>query len=168
MSLASEAAISAPSLTLQCSRFTICASLHEQDSPSGGKSVAAIEYQVPGDIPEVSSIAIHIPDESNLGTGVFTVVLSSGALGSTRPFAPSIVDPSIFGISASVNPGRGILVSIHDKDGKVPRHRIGFLIPVDLDIASAHRLIVEFVNWQILSAAIDGVLLAPMGRSAGH
>src|SRR5438477_650138 len=123
-----------------------------------------MEYQFPGDIPQVSSIGLHIPKDSELGTGVFTVVFSANAFPGTDPFAPSVVNPSVFGISASVNPGLGILVQIHRTDGKKPVHKLGFGIPDNLDLAQPHTLTVEFIDWRVLAASIDGAPLAIMGK----
>jgi len=60
----------------------------------------------------------------------------------------AIVNPHIFGISATVTPGKGLMVQLHDVDGQKPRHRLAFVLPSDLDQTAAHGLVVEFVNWR--------------------
>src|SRR5437763_11390564 len=91
--------------------------------------VAKIQYQYPGNNPAVSMFGIHIPDDSQLGTGSFTTDLNPGALAGAEPFESRIVNLHVFGISAAFNPGRGILVQLVQTDGTKPRDKVGFQIP---------------------------------------
>lgn len=127
-----------------------------------------ITYQFPGDKPQISTFGIHIPDESNLGTGMFTTTFASRAFASSEPFMSAIFNPHIFGIVAAVTPGVGIGVRLHDADGRKPRHQVGFAIPGGLDADVPHTLAIEFVNWRILSATLDGELLAILGNRESH
>lgn len=127
-----------------------------------------IKYQLPGERPEIYTFGIHIPDNSDLGTGNFTVVFSPKAFSSSEQVSSTIFTPHIFGIFVALDPHRGIVgVRLHETDGVTPKHELGFHVPADIDRDIAHTLVIEFVKWRILSASFDG---APLGimDSGGH
>jgi hypothetical protein len=118
--------------------------------------VNSIKYQFPGTRPGIYTFGIHIPDESDLGTGSFTTVFSPAAFSGSEQVPSMIVNPHIFGIFATLDPQRGIVgVRLHEADGVTPKHELGFHVPAGLNRDIAHTLIVEFVKWRILSASLD-------------
>jgi len=122
--------------------------------------MGSIKYQFPGERPEIKTFGIHIPDDSDLGTGSFTTTFSAKAFSSFEPVSSMIINPHIFGIFASLdNQGGTVGVRLHESDGVTPKHQLIFHISKDIDHDTAHTLVVEFVKWRILSALLDGAPL---------
>src|SRR5258708_18424796 len=142
---------------------------HSPRIPPSREGLATMEYIVPGDSPAVSRLGIHMANSSSNGTGTFSASLNPGALAATsEPFAPRIVTPLVFGIMASVNPGKGILAAIYGKDGKKPKHKLGFHLPANINPHVPHELVVEFAAWRIVSVSIDRAPLASMDAESSH
>jgi hypothetical protein len=131
--------------------------------------MGSIKYQFPGERPEINTFGIHIPDESDLGTGTFTTSFSPKAFSSPEQVSSIIVNPHIFGIFAALDPNSGVVgVRLHEADGITPKDELGFHIAPGLNRDIAHTLVVEFVKWHILSASIDGLPLAVMDAYSSH
>jgi hypothetical protein len=128
-------------------------------SPAEGR-VTEIRHQQQSPSPNVSLSEIHIPDDSDLGTGTFSTVFNPGALSSNTAFDSIIVNEPRFQISATVNLNKEVPVRLGRADGSQPLDRVVFRLPNGLDLREAKALRIEFARWRITGAFLDDVPLS--------
>jgi hypothetical protein len=122
--------------------------------------VPEIRHQQPGASPEISLAEIHIPDDSDWGTGTFTTVLTPSALLSTKHISSLMLNAPHFQISVTINPNRNIPILIGKADGSDPMHRVTYVLPHGVDLREAKWLVVHFAGWRIMGASLDGAHLS--------
>ncbi len=122
-----------------------------------------IRHQQPGGSPELSLSEIHIPNDSDLGTGTFTNMLAPRALLSDKHIASIMANPPVFQISVTINPNRDIVALLGRPDSKTPQNKAVFRLPMGLDFRQALRLVIEFAGGRIIAGSING---QPLGRAA--
>ena len=88
-----------------------------------------IKHQQPNANPEVSMSEIHIPDDSDLGTGTLTINFVPNSLPPTEVISALIVNPPAFQISATLNPNLDVHALIGKADGSEPTHKGTFRLP---------------------------------------
>jgi hypothetical protein len=117
-----------------------------------------IKHQQLGGSPEIELAEIHIPDDSNLGTGSFVTKFKLGEPSPSKTVTSIMINAPIFQISVTVNPNRQMAVLLGEAEGSEPRSREIFLLPV-LDLTKPHAIRIEFSRWQIVAALLDEVRL---------
>jgi len=131
----------------------------------GWSSVPEIKHQQLGGSPWILSAEIHIPNDSDLGTGTFTTAFKAKAFSSGSDIASIMMNLPAFQISATVNANGDIPVLIGRAE---PQHQLMFVLPKGLDPAPPHTLRVEFTKWRIVAASIDGKQLAQKRETTSH
>lgn len=116
----------------------------------------AIKHQVHNSSPEISLGEIQIPDDADLGTGMFITILKPGTLPAANVIGSVMIKQPVFQVSVTINPNGRIPVNIGVADGSTPRHTLTFILPQKIDSASRHTLTVHFAKWHIVAATLDG------------
>ncbi len=127
-----------------------------------------IKHQQLNPSPEVSMSEIHIPDNSDLGTGTFTTIFSPNSLPPAKVIGSIIVNAPKFQISAAVNPNLEIPVLIGKADNTDPIHKTVFRLPDNITKGDEHTLIINFAGWRILAATLDGIQLQTANSESIH
>ena len=127
-----------------------------------------IKHQQPNASPEVSMSEIHIPDDSDLGTGTFTINFVPNSLPPTEVISSLIVNPPAFQISATLNPNLDVPALIGKADGSEPTHKVTFRLPDNISKDNEHTLIIRFAGWRILAATLDGIQLQTGSAESGR
>jgi hypothetical protein len=124
--------------------------------------MAEVRNRIENPSPDLVFQEIHIPDDSNCGTGTFRFLAKKDVLvPPSRPEPKALVamvlNPPRFQVSVSVNPGtREIPVLLGRADGSPPISARAFVLPSGLDTAAAHEFRAVFRNWRVLSLEMDG------------
>ena len=122
-----------------------------------------INHQQLGDSPEIESGAIHIPDDSDFGTGTFTTVLAPDALRARKVISSIMLFPPAFQVSVTVNPNGDVVVWLGRADEPQPADQRVFEFPDTpraVKLAEKHEIRVSFIRWNITSAFLDDALLS--------
>ncbi|MGZ5440928.1 MAG: hypothetical protein ACXW5U_11770 [Thermoanaerobaculia bacterium] len=104
----------------------------------------------------ISSAEIHIPDDSDLGTGSFTTVFNRNSILGADPVSSFMVNPPVFQIAVTVSTSGTVAVLIGDTE---PLGEAQFKLPKGVSRRRAHTLRVEFVAWKLVAASFDGTPL---------
>jgi len=107
--------------------------------------------------PEIDYAEIHIPNDTDWGTGSFTTVYKPNALTSTNTIASIMLNAPRFQISVTVNTNREVPVAVGSADG--PRSAEIFTLTPIADVSAIHTLVARFRNWQVIALELDGVVL---------
>lgn len=108
--------------------------------------------------PEIAYAEIHIPDDTDLGTGRFTTVLNARALESQRHIASAMVNQPRFQISVTLNcDTRRIPVLLGRADGTPPASGRVFALP-KTDPGAEHSLVAHFRDWEVTGLDLDDVM----------
>ena len=121
--------------------------------PGRSSTMPEIRHQQPGASPGISFAEIHIPNDSDFGTGTYSITLTPRALLSNKAITSIMVNRPRFQISATINPNRDIPVLLGRGS---PVDQVVFRLPQGLDFRLALTLRIEFAGWQISAAAING------------
>ena len=129
-----------------------------------------INKKEPGGHPKIESRAIHIPVDSDFGTGTSTTVFAPYALGEGEAFDSLIMVPPDFEITIAVDPTRWqVEVLLGPSFSSLPSDARMFLLPDSpgaIALAEAHAIRVEFNRGNITAAFLDDISLSPkQGRS---
>ena len=116
-----------------------------------------IRHQQLSSAPEILSSEIHIPDDSDWGTGTFTTNFSPSSLPPKRAIVASMINSPRFQITATLNANRDMPVLIGSADE--PRNKAMLLLPDHIKQSVGHQLVIQFSAWQIRSATFDGKTL---------
>jgi len=122
--------------------------------------MAEIRHQVPGASEEVESSEIHIPDDSDVGTGTFTVTLKPKVLPSSKVFWATIIHPPDMQITSTFDASMNVTVQLGRTE---PYERKTFRIPASVEPDHVHILVVNFSKWKITGASLDGEPVASAG-----
>lgn len=109
--------------------------------------------------PEIDYAEIHIPDDTDWGTGSFTTVFKPNSLTATKTIASIMFNAPRFQMSVTVNPNREVLVALGPADGSDPRSAETFTLTPIADVSAIHTLAARFRNWQVTGLELDGVVL---------
>ena len=124
-----------------------------------------IRHQQSGGSPEIASAEIHIPNDSDLGTGTFSTQFRANAFSSGKEIASMMVNPPSFQISATVDSHGVVTVML----GKAqPEQYATFVLPSGFDHAAAHTLRIEFRGWRIGAAYLDDQPLRHSATTTEH
>jgi len=108
-------------------------------------------------VPGVAYSEIHIPDEDNLGNGVFTTVLHPGAFSKTNPIISSIMNEPFFVLILSMNIAiESVTAMIGKSQNARPLDRKVFKIPSDIDIKESISFQITFNDWDLLDMDLNG------------
>jgi len=124
--------------------------------------VAEIRHQQAGQSPSsvISSSEIHIPDETDLGTGTYTVHFKPRSLPATdKPIACGMLGAPDFEIKATFTPGGELSVALGSADDSRPKRVASFVLPAQIDPIEIHLLVVSFARWEVTDVALDDVAL---------
>ena len=116
--------------------------------------MAEIRHQVPGVSEEVESAEIYIPDDSDVGSGEFTVTLKPDVLPVSKVFWSTIIHPPKLQITATFDPNMIVLVQLGPTD---QLDRKNFRIPVSAEPQQKHILKIHFSKWKLSDAFFDNV-----------
>ncbi len=124
-----------------------------------------IRHQQPGGSPEIAFSEIHIPTDSDLGTGTFTTQFKAKAFASGKEIASMMVNSPVFQISAAVSASGAVTVIL----GKAqPEQYATFLLPQRFDRAAVHVIRIEFARWKIGAAYADDEKLRRDAATTEH
>ena len=122
--------------------------------------MAKLKHRIPNSCPETEYGEIYIPNDQNLGEGIFTTVLKPNALSTNKAISSIVINKPVFQISVNINPGtKEVPVLLGRADGSNPISKKTFILPSDIDSSKPHTLVATFKNWQITSLKLDGVAL---------
>jgi hypothetical protein len=129
--------------------------------------VPEIKHQQLGGNPKLEKSEIHIPNDSDMGTGTFTTVFKPKAFKSNEIIVAGITNPPVFQIDLTINRNGDIPVLLGKADGSPPAAATTFRLPQYVSDAS-HTIVVEFVKWHILAAVFDGKPMALVAPEKTH
>ncbi|MBI5057583.1 MAG: hypothetical protein HZB61_13295 [Nitrospirae bacterium] len=119
--------------------------------------MAEIKSREDKPLPGIEYSEIRIPDEDNLGNGIFTTVLEPKALAKINPILSSISNEPVFQLLVSINAAVHEITVLLGKADKSPAtSREVFVLPKKLDDSKAHRVDVVFKDWKITGLKMDG------------
>src|SRR5262245_55145031 len=118
--------------------------------------------------PEVVSSKIHIPDESDFGTGSFLMRFGRHGLPPNKTTASFISRPPHVQITVSVSPNGLVIVALGYPDGSRPIDRATFLLPLGVNQDSDHTITVGFERGHIFAALLDDTPLARHDSLQSH
>lgn len=123
-----------------------------------------IKIQSPGSNPDIAESLIHIPDDSDLGTGTYKFTVSPHALKPDSLIVASIVKPPVFQVTVTVtnSASASVLLGRTDDDRAVPGL---FRLPNYVKRNIPHTFEVQFISWRICSLNFDGVPLKDSGAT---
>lgn len=119
--------------------------------------MAEIKSREDEPLPGITFSEVHIPDESNLGTGTFMTVLEEGAFGKKNPIISSIMNEPEFVLILSMNVAiESATAMIGKSQNTQPLNRKVFKIPADIDTKEVLSFKVSFDDWDIKEIEING------------
>lgn len=108
-------------------------------------------------LPGIAYSEIHIPDEDNIGTGVFTTVLEEKAMSRINPIMSAIRNTPVFQMIVSINVAENeITVLLGKADGSPATSREVFILPKDTDSSRSHRFDTVFREWKVTDLQLNG------------
>jgi hypothetical protein len=130
--------------------------------------VPKFKHQVPAGTSEIESGEIHIPNDADWGTGTFTTVFKLDGLRSNDDVTSVMVNAPRFKIAATVNPDGGVPVLLGRADAALPFDHVTFRLPAEIALSAHHTLQIQFANWHIVSAMLDGQMLSMVPLATTH
>lgn len=131
----------------------------------GEEAMAEIRSRESKPVPGIDYSEIHIPDETNLGSGTFITVLDPGAMSRISPIISSIVNEPVFQLIVSINLAiESVTAMIGAADGTPPRSRWVYKLPGEFRTEDPHRFEVVFREWEISGLTMNGADL-PLSES---
>lgn len=116
-----------------------------------------IKSREEGPVPGIEYSEIHIPDDSDLGTGTFKTVLKEDIMGKINPIISSVANEPIFLMLVTVNTAiEEINVMLGKTEKEPPLSRAIFSIPKDVDTKTGHTIDAHFKEWKVTEAELDG------------
>ena len=109
---------------------------------------------------EVNFSEIRLPDQKDFGTGSLTTEYKPNALRSGQGVLSNMAARPAFQVLIAVNPNGTVMVGIGKADGSKPVHATAFTLPAKLDPAPVHTLFLNWSQWKITGAKLDGIALA--------
>jgi len=110
--------------------------------------------------PGIDYSELHIPDDSHLGTGKYTLSLQPNALISKKVITGIIINKPIFQMSVNINPGpKEVPVLLGKADGSDPISQKLFSLPQNIGLAGTHKFEAIFEDWKIKNLTLNEVRL---------
>ena len=117
-----------------------------------------IRHQVPGVTEEVESAEIYIPDDSDAGSGEFTVTLKPSVLPVSKVFWSTIIHPPKLQITATFDPNMIVSVQLGPVDSPDQKK---FQVPAIAEPDQKHVLRIHFSKWKLTDAFFDNEPIGP-------
>lgn len=117
-----------------------------------------IRHQQLGGGPELVKSEIHIPDDTDVGTGTYTTVFKAGALPARQAIASVMLNAPSFQVAVTVNPNRDVVVALGRADGSDPRTQRIVRLPAFVG-PSQQTVRVEFAGWEIVGVYLNQLAL---------
>ncbi len=115
-------------------------------------------------LPGITYSEIHIPDDSDLGTGTFVTVLEKGAFGKKNPIISSIMKEPEFVLILSMNAAiESATAMIGKSQNTPPLDRKVFTFPDDVNTGEVLTFKVRFDTWDVIGIELNGNGLALAG-----
>jgi hypothetical protein len=119
--------------------------------------MAEIESREDKPLPGIEYSKIHIPDEDNLGTGIFTTVLEPKATAKINPIISAIRNVPVFQLIVNVNSAENeVTVLLGKADNSPAGSREIFMMPKNFNASTTHQLDAIFKDWKITELKMDG------------
>ena len=112
-----------------------------------------IRHQVPGASEEVESAEIYIPDDSDVGSGEFAMILKPDALPASKVLWQTIIHPPSLQVSATFDTKMNVSVQLGHA---APPDKKIFRIPASVVPGKNHSLRIHFSKWKLTDAFLDG------------
>lgn len=110
--------------------------------------------------PGIEYSEILIPNDKDLGTGNYTVILQPNALASKDPIFSIIINVPIFQISINFNPStKEIPVLLGKADNTPPISYNIFNLPENILLSDSYRFETNFINWEIKELLMNDIKL---------
>jgi hypothetical protein len=129
--------------------------------------MALIQYE-PAVTEEIAASKIHIPDESDFGTGSFAMRFKRHSLPPNKTTALLISRPPHVQIAVTISPNGLVIVALGYPDGSRPIHRATFLLPLGVNQDTDHTITVGFERGHIHGALLDDMPLARHDSLQSH
>ena len=101
-------------------------------------------------LPGIEYSEIRIPDEDNLGTGIFTTVLEPLATAKINPLISAIRNVPVFQLIVNINSAENaVTVLLGKADNSPASSREVFIMPKIFDASITHQLYAIFKYWKI-------------------
>ena len=122
--------------------------------------MAEIESREDRPLPGIEYSEIRIPDEDNLGTGIFTTVLEPKATAKINPLISAIRNVPVFQLIVNINSAENaVTVLLGKADNSPASSREVFMMPKVFDASMTHQLDAIFKDWKITELKMDGASL---------
>ncbi len=119
--------------------------------------MAEIKSRETNPVPGIDYSEICIPDEQNLGTGTFTIVLRPDAMAKINPIISSITNVPVFQLIVNINGDTNEITSLLGKADKSPAlSRKVFKMPDKIETSDVHSFEVVLKNWEIKDMLMNG------------
>ena len=100
---------------------------------------------------------IYIPDEENLGTGTFTIVLEPEAIINIIPIVSSIINEPVFQLFVNINYSDDEVTALIGRaDNSPPLSREVFILPKKFDVSMTLQFDTVFTDWKITELKMNG------------
>ena len=103
---------------------------------------------------EIASSEIRIPDDLDVGTGTFTTRFWPRTLPPASVTTSRMANGAGFDVSATVHANGDVCVDLTGPSGRTV-HAV-FMLPEQMTSIRVHVLRIQFVNWRIWAASLDG------------
>ena len=111
-------------------------------------------------LPGIEYSEIHIPDEDDLGTGVFTTVLEPNSMTKINPIISTIINVPVFKLIVNINSVENeITILLGKADNSPALSRDVFILPREFDATKTHHFDTIFKDWKITGLKMNGVSL---------
>ena len=108
-------------------------------------------------LPGIEYSEIHIPDEDNLGTGVFTTVLEPNSMTKINPIISTIINVPVFKLIVNINSAENeITILLGKADNSPALSREIFILPPKFDTTKTHHFDTIFRDWKITGLKMNG------------
>lgn len=115
--------------------------------------------------PEIEYSEIDIPNQTEIGTGKFTIKIKAGSMLNMKLITSAIVNIPIFQLSVNFNLATNEAPILMGRaDGSSPFSDKTYQLPNNIDNTISHLFIVEFQRWKILEFKMDGMELREVNR----
>lgn len=123
--------------------------------------MAEIKHRQVGGGPGIAYAEILLPDDKDWGRGSYTTIFARGALWPKKAMMSAMFNVPRFQITVSVNAVGAVVILLGDT---IVRDRGRLQLPGDMKKETTHSLQVEFVDWKIVAALLDGRAVAVSGK----
>ena len=117
--------------------------------------------------PQIHYGEVRFPDESELGTGTYSVAVEPAALTGDKPVAAVVMNRPVFQLALEVNPQtREAVVTFGRADGAEPVSQTAYRLPDNPAPAGPAVFVVEFERWTVRRVTLDQRELARVAPRA--